>query len=235
MPRVDSRDKKGFALRHRIVGALVLLVCAVVFLPLILRGPDSDQRTDTTESAPNPAGPLPEGFVSKVLPVPREFNDPAAPTLDNIDLIVKTDMKTSAPAAPATQAPKPAETPAAIAKVDTTKTGTTKVDLAKADVTKSADTAPQKPKTSTPVQPASTVTRGWVVQVGTYGKPENVKRMVEQLKGKGYSARTTPVKTDQGELTRVWVGPYEQRVQAGRAQSEIKRVVGAKGLIVAYP
>ena len=225
MPRVDSRDKKGFALRHRIVGALVLLVCAVVFLPLILRGPDSDQRTETADRAPIPESQLPEGFVSKVLPVPREFQDPAAPTLDNIDLIVKTDMKTSAPAAPATQAPKPAETPAAIAKVDTTKV----------DTDKSADTAPKKPKTSTPVQPASTVTRGWVVQVGTYGKAENVKRMVEQLKGKGYSARTTPVKTGQGELTRVWVGPYEQRVQAGRAQSEIERVVGAKGLIVAYP
>ena len=232
MPRVDSRDKKGFALRHRIVGALVLLVCAVVFLPLILRGPDSDQRTDATDHAPNPEAQLPEGFVSKVLPVPREFQDPAAsaPTLDDIDLIVKTDMKASAPAAPATQAAKPGETPAAVAKVDTTKTGTPK-----AEVTKSGDPAPKKPKPSTPVQPGSTVTRGWVVQVGTYGKPENVKRMVEQLKGEGYSALTTPVKTDQGELTRVWVGPYEQRVQAGRAQSEIERVVGAKGLIVAYP
>jgi len=232
MPRVDSRDKKGFALRHRIVGALVLLVCAVVFLPLVLRGPDSDQRTDTTDPTPNPESPLPEGFVSKVLPVPREFQDPAAPapSLDNIDLIVKTDMKTSAPAAPATLAPKPAETPAAVAKVDATKAGSAKVNTAK-----SAGTAPEKAKTSTPVQPASTVTRGWVVQVGTYGKPENVKRMVEQLKGEGYSARTTPLKTTQGELTRVWVGPYEERVQAGRAQSEIERVVGAKGLIVAYP
>ena len=76
---------------------------------------------------------------------------------------------------------------------------------------------------------------GWVVRVGTFAKADNTKRVVERLRQAGFDPSTTEVKTDKGSITRVWIGPYAQRVEAARTRNRVKQVTGGDAFIAAYP
>jgi len=82
---------------------------------------------------------------------------------------------------------------------------------------------------------APVIDRGWIVQVGTFKNSDNVEKLVAKLQGDGFRASTTDVETSAGWATRVWVGPFETRVEAARNKTRVKQRTGSEGLIVAYP
>lgn len=77
--------------------------------------------------------------------------------------------------------------------------------------------------------------RGWIVQVGTFTKSGNVEKLVAELEEIGFKPSTTDVSTSSGDATRVWVGPFETRVEAARVKTRLTQRTGSEGLIVAYP
>lgn len=102
-----------------------------------------------------------------------------------------------------------------------------------------SDTAAQskpKPKAEPkPVPKAGIDEPGWVVRVGTFAQNSNVDRVVKRLRQAGFEPSTTRVKTQQGNVTRVWIGPYSKRVEAARMRTRVKQVTGGEGYIAAYP
>ena len=149
----------------------------------------------------------PKIFISKITPIGG-----ATPPLTDVD---KTDQLTdSAPPEPDPIVPvKP--------KTDDTKQ------------TKAEAKPKPKPKPNPVVKPNREP--GWVVQVGTFAKDDNVTRVVKRLQQAGFEPSTTKVKTDKGSVTRVWIGPYSQRVEAARMRSRVQQVTGGEGFIAAYP
>lgn len=104
---------------------------------------------------------------------------------------------------------------------------------------KVADTkaAPTRAETVRPAPKAPAVDVGWVVQVGVFTDQRGAKRVVEDLRSKGFSPSTTIVDTNRGKATgtRIWLGPYAQRVDAAKAKSELTEKTGEAGFIRAYP
>lgn len=101
---------------------------------------------------------------------------------------------------------------------------------------KPADNASAPEKNEQASAPAAADTEpGWVVRVGTFAKEDNVTRVVERLKQAGFDPSTTEVKTARGTVTRVWIGPYSQRVEAARMRNRVNQVTGGEGYIAIYP
>ncbi len=223
MARTASSVGPGFELKHRVAGAIILITFAVVVLPMILGGPKPSvsERAGTVGGVPADEQSDTQVFVSKITPIggatPEPVSESRAPAGD--DGPSPTGGDRTAPGsnpptpAPPTKAAEPAEKP--VAKAPGTSLPRTTAERA----------PPQEIE----------LDRGWVVRIGTYSQADNAKRVMETLQRRGFKPSSGSVKTKSGVATRVWVGPYAQRVEAARARTRIERATGEKGMITAFP
>ncbi len=232
MPQNPSISDSSFELKHRIVGALILIILGVVIFPMILSGPKPAADLALNDSAAE--NPDTKVFISKITPIGGATPDLKRESTRDFPDTTPESRPAAEPKAVAT--PKPAvksavASPAAEKKKqvpDAAKKKTSTPNKArKAERTASAKA------TTKPLD--NTVERGWIVRIGTFSQPENAARIMNSLKALGFKPSSERVKTSRGLLTRVWVGPYAQRVEAGRVRSRIQQATGEKGLIAAYP
>ena len=64
--------------------------------------------------------------------------------------------------------------------------------------------------------------KGFGVAVGMFSVADNADRVVARLSGAGLPVLSDPVESARGRLTRVRVGPYQQRSQAEAAAAKVK-------------
>lgn len=190
----------------------------VVLLPALLGGKDPDGSGDESQRFPSLESRV---FVSKITPIGGATPQPMPKPVQ---------QKSSDGLA---ESPPPAVDP-----VVPVKPKIKKKKVAKADPPAKPKPAP-KPKAKA-IPKAKPVPRaaepGWVVRVGTFSKKDNADRVLKRLQQAGFSPSTTKIKTDNGLATRVWVGPYEQRVEAARMRKRVQQVTGGEeGYIAAYP
>lgn len=207
----SSQAGPAFQLKHRIVGALILVSVGIVALPLILGSPNPELVSDVPDE-PLAAETDTRVFVSKITPIGG-----ATPVIER-----SPTPTARSPGGPAPRTAPPPQVPARKpASPATPPAGERATEPAK------------KPKAVAEAKPVPD--RGWVVQVGTFGNPDNVKRVIKDLRAQGLTPSSTPVRTKGGPATRIWVGPYAQRVDAARVRARIQQSLGTKGLITSYP
>jgi len=209
----NSAPESEFDLKKRLLGALILIGFGVVVLPALLGGNDPQSSADESQLTPSLESKV---FVSKIIPIGGETPQPMPKPL-----LPKPQGGLTESPAPEPDQVVPVQ-PAVTAK-----------KVAKAD-------PPATPKHA-PKPENKAVTRainepGWVVRVGTFIRKDNANRVVKRLQQAGFSPSTTKVKTKKGPATRVWVGPYEKRVEAARIRTRVQQVTGGEqGYIAAYP
>ena len=78
---------------------------------------------------------------------------------------------------------------------------------------------------------------GWVVQVELLTDKKGASRLVDELSNKGFDPHTTIVDTNRGSKTgtRIWLGPFAQRAQAGAENDKLEAKMGKRGFIRVYP
>lgn len=200
-------------------------------------------------------------YVSKITPVDAGKGKASAPVLvsgSNTNPVEKTsdtgrastgekpsavDTETqSAPAKLTTQKAVAASSKTAEVKKVTEnvaeKTGTdknSKVDTSKVDKTTVAVTPKTVKKVKTATKAKLDV--GWVVQVELLTDEKGAQRLVDDLSSKGFDPHTTVVDTNRGKKTgtRIWLGPYAQRAQAGAENDKLESKMGKRGFIRVYP
>jgi len=86
-------------------------------------------------------------------------------------------------------------------------------------------------------KPASKIDVGWVVQVGVFTDKNGAEKVVKDLSSKGFTPSTSTVDTNRGKGTgtRVWLGPFAQRVDAAKTKTRLTERTGEPGFIRAYP
>lgn len=95
--------------------------------------------------------------------------------------------------------------------------------------------ADSKGQLSAQLKDEKVVEVGWMVSVGVFSQQKNVEAMMKSLQNKGFTPRTSIFETNKGAATRVWLGPFELRVDAAKAKTKLKEKTGDLGLIKAYP
>ena len=211
------------AYKQRMVGALVLVALAVIFLPMLFSRQD-EQRQVTVQAPAAPQAPvMPQVQVEPVVvPEPQALPQEPVPS----DEEIAQQEAPVAPVAPAAPAPtvKPGTSPRAPAPVP-------------ARAAKPA-TAPSQPISAAPGKPDTTQSRvdanglsvSWSVQLASLANRESAEKLQKTLRSQGYNAY---IRTADGK-NRVFVGPLIERAEADRLRDLLNRQQNLKGFVVRF-
>ncbi|QVW25265.1 SPOR domain-containing protein [Pseudomonas hormoni] len=210
------------AYKQRMVGALVLVALAVIFLPMLFSRQD-EQRQVTVEAPAAPQAPsVPQVQVEPVVvPEPQALPQEPVPSDDDIAQQEEPSIPV-APTAPVTPAPavKPVTPPPAPAPVN------------------KPTTAPSQPITAAPGKPDTTQSRvdanglsvSWSVQLASLSNRASAENLQKTLRSQGYNAY---IRTADGK-NRVFVGPLIERAEADRLRDLLNRQQNLKGFVVRF-
>jgi DedD protein len=197
-------------LKQRLIGAVVLVSLAVIFIPIILEGPD-DEWTPRSHSLPDKPQLDYRADMELVLPPPVQVDEPPGTTeveetpLTGEQPVTKTIKPVAAPAASATKPVK----------------------------TETTTRPPAKPAPSAAA--LSKLLKGWFVQVGSFGQEINAKGLQDRLVASGFKAQLQEIEIGNKRAYRVLVGPSAARADAEKQAASLKSGQQLKGMVVEYP
>jgi DedD protein len=183
-------------LKQRLIGAIVIIALAVIFIPMILEGPD-DELSPRTQDMPPP--PTIDYQTEVELAVPEEASEPAESLADTT-----TEQEVSAIPVPPMSEPE-----AGIVE--------TEAPAKPAEPAVAKPTSPAIPSRST----TSITPGGWILQVGSFSQQANALSLRDRLKKSGYQASVKDVKAAGGTIHRVLVGPVSDRPAAEKLRNKL--------------
>jgi len=235
-PAVEELKRRA---RRRLVGAVVLALAAAVILPLLLESDpkplgedvsiqippiDSGRFITPLSPAKGPDAKAPDRAVTAPSPPPK----PAVAAAD-----APMDAKAAAADTASGKAGEPAQGPAADAAPSGASAPVAPEVKPNPEPQKSA-TAPS-PKAGSGDAPAPDVVPapgGFVVQLAALADAKAAAALASKLKSAGFPAYTETLKTHQGTVRRVRVGPYATR-EAADAQLAKVNAAGFRGVVAA--
>ncbi len=143
---------------------------------------------------------------------------------------VRSEALPAEPARPAAAAPRldPRNEP----RPDASKPAAPKPEAPKPEAPKPV--APKPAATATPTAPAASSV-GFAVQLGAFGKPADANALRDKVRAAGFSAFVEQVRTDNGVLNRVRVGPVANRAEAEQLKAQVAAKVGIVGMVRPHP
>lgn len=195
-------------LKQRLVGAIVLVALGVIFIPMLLEGPNQtlvpemdDIPTPETHASELPLKPFPpigepvQAERAVVTDATAEREPDAAQPAES----QKPVAAQSTPAPPAVAPPKPVQAPV---------------------------------KTE---QPAAAIPGSWVVQVVSLSNKANALALRDKLRKGGFSTQVEQVRVDGKTHYRVRVGPFLERVEADQVRKQIAERFEQSGRVMSWP
>jgi DedD protein len=192
--------------RHRLLGAAVLVVLAVIGFPFLF---DTQPRTVSVDIAVEipdknksrtPASPLEAAPTPAATPTPL----PPEQGLSAKEEVVAPNAANATKPAPAALA---APTPAPPAKPEATKPEPAKAETEKPPTAEAKDGAAR-----------------FVVQVGAYADADKAREARRKLEKAGLKTYTHVAETKEGKRTRVRLGPFATREEADKAADKAKQL-----------
>ncbi|WP_460117948.1 SPOR domain-containing protein [Pseudomonas sp. H3_G09] len=205
------------AYKQRMVGALVLVALAVIFLPMLFSRQD-EQRQVTVEApaAPQPSA-MPQVQMDPVaVPEPQALPQEPVPTDEEV-------AEETAPAAPAAPAPT---IPAQIARPATPPPVAKPIPAPAQPIT----SATSKPDTTQSRVDANGLSVSWSVQLASLSSRASAESLQKNLRSQGYNAY---IRSADGK-NRVFVGPLIERAEADRLRDLLSRQQNLKGFVVRF-
>ena len=208
------------AYKQRMVGALVLVALAVIFLPMLFSRQD-EQRQVTVEApaAPQPSA-MPQVQMDPVaVPEPQALPQEPVPTDE--------EVAEEVPAAPAAAPAAPAPTiPAQIARPATPPPVAKPIPAPAQPIT----SATSKPDTTQSRVDANGLSVSWSVQLASLSSRASAESLQKNLRSQGYNAY---IRSADGK-NRVFVGPLIERAEADRLRDLLSRQQNLKGFVVRF-
>ena len=247
--------------RRRLVGAVALVLAAVVGLPMILDSEPKPVTDDIAIDIPSKDKRTQGGAVRTAPPVADVARAPAGVGLDkNEEMIDPANLPPPVDTGPSTAArsempqlvkpeprPKPevrpepkAETPRpAKAEPKSESKAERKTELAHAKPAEKTDEASRarailegRPEPKAEAKAEPKKESGrFVVQVAALATQDKVDELQGKLKSAGIASFTQKVSTDSGSRTRIRVGPFASKEEADRVRAKLSKI-GLAGTLV---
>ena len=259
MPKSQTpKPEEGaeFNLKHRVIGAAVLLFFGAAVLPWLL-GPPSEASKFAVQGS-NVSGIqlksevkaidlLGDGiasdnieetiFISKITPF--DANKKSNSSEAAIKAVNRSANKGSD--AEVSSVEEKAK-PAAKEQAELKRQGKIKADELRVKQRKEREAAALKSKLAKKQSKNKSVTQskvdvGWIVQVGLFTEKRRATAFISDLKSKGFDAYSNVVNTNRGKNTgtRVWLGPFARKVSANNELKRLKAKAKKDGFIRVYP
>lgn len=210
--------------RHRLIGAVVLVLAGVVGFPLLFDTQPRPVAVDIPIEIPDrnkvqPFSPPAQSPVAsgKVTPTPAPA--PAA------SASAPAASPAPAPATAAAAAPAPAVAPAPVEKVAQPEPAPEKKPEPKAEARpepKVAEAAKARALLEGKTVDAGEAGARYVVQVGAFAERDKARQVQQKLERAGLKNYTNVAETKDGKRIRVRAGPFTSRAEADKAAEKIK-------------
>lgn len=207
--------------KQRVIGAIVLVALAVIFVPMLFESPEDELGPVGSNLPAEPDSIVRDRIEPLTLPEPPAepeqapqvvLEEPADASAANADAaIAEATGGAEPPAPPERTAAQPVPAPA-----------------------EPAEPVPATPAPA-PAAPAAAPQSGWIVQLASLSSKDNAMALRERLRGLGYTAFVEEAKTAKGTLYRVRVGPELERANAEKLRDRLQEQVDLKGLVTSYP
>ena len=193
-------------LKERLVGAAVLVILAVIFIPMLLDDSVDNDIVITKTNIPPvpetiPTPPDDGDFSSRIIPL-----EPATPAKEGGDSVEPRENP------PVIENLAEQETDTEMPEKTVPKTGAGDEEMLN-DVGLSA----------------------WVVQLGSFSSKENAESLNKKLRSNGYRSFVEPLKMKDSTVYRVRVGPELKREDADSIKDKLNQSLDLKGIVVEYP
>ena len=208
------------AYKQRMVGALVLVALAVIFLPMLFSRQD-EQRQVVVEAPAAPQVPvMPQVQVEPVVvPEPQALPE-EEPVPSDAEIAAQTAP--SMPVQPSVPVVKPAPAPVVVAK-----------PAAPAPAPKPAapqPAAPGKPDVGQSRIDPNGLPISWSIQLASLANRESADALQKKLRAQGYNAY---IRSADGK-NRVFIGPLIERAEADRLRDLLGRQQNLNGFVVRF-
>lgn len=204
-----ERDDAGYDFnpKYRIVGAIILVSLVVIFVPMVLNESEAPPELKAHHEPPSRGDDTDtKVIVSPVSPEALRAQSEGAPGNQSVAPALDTKTTSAAKAEPKAEAPAVPSRPTA---------------------------ALEKP--SLPSTPTEKMTKGWIVQVGTFTHTENAIRLRDKLKSQGHTVLTEATTVSGKKALRLRVGPFQDKEQANQSMAKIRKETGVKAVVKSYP
>ena len=207
-------------LKQRLVGAVVLVLLAVVFVPMLLDFPHEEERVEAELPASPEDG---SGFSSRVVPLEEtpDVPEPAFPEEGDGPVLepgAGDAVESQGPDAPPDVSLAAESSPL---------------------LPEGGDGAPpsdaQTPVAAAPEEEERSAPASWAAQLGSFADRRNAVVLRNRLRAKGYAAFIESAASDQGEVSRVLVGPEPTRDGTVSTIEALRRDTGLDAFVVRYP
>jgi DedD protein len=216
--------------QNRLVGTVIVAAAVIIFLPNLLDGKKKSNQTEFDKIPQTPA------FTGKMNT--KSFPEQKLVIKDKATVVNEQAQDDLLKIENTAQASKQNSSKTSI---EAGKNKSTQVTPA-SKVQKIVANTPLKVKTQLamvkPVlgqQPAKAVNKqAWVIQLGSFKHKSNVAELVAKLKLNGYTTFTKPIKTKQGPLTKVFVGPELIKVTLMKKIPALEKLTNVQGKIARF-
>ena len=213
--------------KERLVGATVLVLLAVVFVPMLLDVPREEREA--------PPEPIPErprgGFTTKTI----TLGEPETPRLDAEIEHEHRRHAQEAATAPRDSAGTPATASASATRDETSPAAAPQESAAAPQESAAAAQESATAAQESAAEAAGTAPGGWAVQLGSFSVSKNALALRDRLRAKGYTAFIESGFTATGAVSRVFVGPELDRGRAEASMAKLRREMQLEGIVVRYP
>ena len=231
---VDALKRRG---RRRLIGAIALVLLAVLILPMIFDAEPGPATSSVQVRIPGEgdANFSPKGESARTTsgtPTGKvEVSDDSSRSAGAANLLPGAVAASEAPVPPSSVAvPPPVATPSATpsavvsAPAGDARDKTTSA-VTEPKVPQNAKSAPAAAASSSKSEvPASAEKLGFVVQIAAFSSSQKLKELVATLKAENISYFTEPVATAKGQVTRVRAGPFETKEFADKVRERLVRL-----------
>lgn len=242
-PRTENIDAMRRRARHRLIGAAVLVLLAVVGFPMLFDTQPRPIPVDTPIEIPdrNQVAPLVVPAASGTPPATAPAARVADGLADGEELVPSATVRPKPAASPAPAAPvkpeprpepkvakpepkhepkpqpEPRPEPKEVRKPEPAKPAPHADDAARARALLEGRATPAAPAVAASAQEGR-----FIVQIGAFADADKAKEVRQKLERAGLKSYTQVVTTKEGQRTRVRVGPFEGRDAADKAAARIK-------------
>jgi len=200
-----------------LVGTIIIAAVAIIFLPDLL---DGDKKTYQEEFERIPQAPKID-FSPKNQTFPEEKLS-QLPKDSISDEVALDDIKKA-------QSTKVNSTDNKKALASTV---TTKVNIVKKEVNFGKKTKISSENQKLPER--AIAKQAWAIQLGSFRHKNNVDELVGKLKKNGYTVFTKPIKTKNGNLTKVFVGPELIKSSLAKKLPALKQLTNVQGKVARF-
>lgn len=188
-------------LKQRLIGAVVLLAIAVIFIPVLF-----DRNTITPVDTASQVPPMPQIAIE---PIPvAEPPVVASPAPEPEAMLIPDEVVDIEPS---------------VSQDDESDTQGNDPIVAESSAQESTTLAAKKPEPAAPSLNELGVPNGWLLQVISYSEEPKAKHFRDQLIEKGYPAFMRKASTSKGLHYRVFIGPKLDRAEIVKIKSEVDK------------